>query len=124
MRAVFLKKNVLDLVSGAETNPAADATLEVKNEFAKRKAKAAALLILDLGDRPLKAVQKHADEPATLWAKLTPRHASKTTSTKLMLLNEAFGHKCVTGTPLPSSITCDVIERLSTACPAACPARN
>ena len=93
IRAVLETKNLLQLVDGSEIAPAEDSDATKAAEFRKRKSKAAALLVVSLGDRPLKAVQKWAKDPATLWAKLVERFASKTTSTKLMLLNEVFNVK-------------------------------
>ena len=104
MRAVFEHKGVLALVTGQLVAPSDSAAADEKAAFAKLKAKATALLILALGNRPLKAVQKHEGDPATMWTKLTSRYASKTTSTKLMLLNEVFNQKYLGGTSLADHI--------------------
>ena len=104
MRAVLHHKGVLPLVEGTAVSPGETATEEQKAAHEKLRAKAVAVLILGLGDRPLKAVQKDAGNPATLWKRLSSRYASKTTSTKLMLLNEVFTHKFSAGTALADHI--------------------
>lgn len=104
MSAIFHDKGVLDLVNGKVSKPGDTASSDERAAYAKLMARAKALIILGLGDRPLKAVQKHADDPATLWAKLALRYASKTTSTKLMLLNEVFNHRYTAGTALVDHI--------------------
>ena len=104
MTALMENKGVLPIVFGTEQAIPATADEPAKADHHKRKAKAAALLVMALGNRPLKVVQKWADDPKILWDKLVARFASKTTSTKLMLLNEVFNLRFTAGSSMSDHV--------------------
>lgn len=87
VEAVLEMKDCLALVQGEEQVP--EDPVELVN-FNRKKGKARSIIINALGDRPLKAVQKHSANPLQMWEKLTERYAGQTTSNKLMTLNETF----------------------------------
>ena len=68
------------------------------------------MIIIALGNEPLKVVQKHSKDPSLMWEKLITRYAGKNTSNKLTLLNEVFSKSFSMG-----EIMCDYIGDLETA---------
>ena len=80
--------NCLNIVLGTETGPTEETGFLANELFSKRKKKAMSILIKGLGDKPLKSIQRYASDPVAAWAKLLERYASKTSSTRMMLLNE------------------------------------
>ena len=104
MRALLQRKGVLDVFTGDLAPPPETTGETEKKVYAQTTAKATAVLLLGLGERPLKAVQTDGDKPPTLWARLSTRDASKATSTKLMLLLELFTMRYSAGMQLAAHV--------------------
>ena len=97
--------NCLKIVLGTKPAPTEEHGVLAMEMYGKRKKKAMSILIKGLGDKPLKAIQRYAADPAATWTKLQERYASKSTSTRMMLLNELFNLKYSPSVPMDDHIT-------------------
>ena len=111
LEAVLETKHCLKVVEKSEVRPLHKDlnAVELQESFDKRKKKAAALIIIALGDKPLKVVQENSKSVFDV-EKLITRSAGKTTGNKLTLLNEVFSKSFLT-----EEIMCDYIRDLETA---------
>lgn len=94
VEAVLESGSCFSVVSETEKRPpgGSDAFYR-QNQFDRRCKKAAAIIVTALGDKPLRAVQKHWKNPSEMWKKLCATYGSITTSNKLSLLIEAFSKR-------------------------------
>lgn len=102
MEAIFENRECMGILDGSELVPSDD--LDALSDYNKKRKRAVALMVLALGDKPLKAVQKYSKDPKEMWTKLTGRYAGKTTSNKLSLMNEIFSRKLEHGESISDHI--------------------
>ena len=89
-----------DIVTGDTKPPTETPKDTMMKEYSQDTAKATAVVVLGLGDGPLKAVHNDTNKLAKLRTLLTTHYASQTTSKNLTLLKEVITVHCSSGMPL------------------------
>lgn len=93
--AVLEGEGLADVVIGEETPPE-DVTSAVYSAYLKKARKARAILVMGLGNKPLRVVQNSAD-PYTMWSKLHERYAATTTANKISVLTNLMNMRYIPG---------------------------
>lgn len=83
MKALLVKKNLWDVVSGTETLPPGNATTKRVRTFRRRQAEAIAEITLHV--EPLQLSFLQSDDPEVVWDSLTALHQARGMATRLSL---------------------------------------
>lgn len=66
MEAVFEYRDCMSILDEKEVEPEEDDEVTMRM-YLKKKKRATALIVLALGDKPLKALQKYSKNPEDMW---------------------------------------------------------